>query len=174
MLCFFHAFIQKIFMDFPLDSSSDSCYDDIRTQIRRNMTKERIMNGQTRTPEQLRKHRKRRQWIKALTNPHLLISVAAAWFLTNGWAYCAFGLGWLLHMPVLRNIGAVYLGLLWMPGTPEKLFTFGIAMVMLRVLFPKDTRTLAMIRRKRRLVWYVTKLQFANLRRKLSDKKRAE
>ena len=33
-----------------------------------------------------------------------------------------------LDIPVLLRIGSVWLGLLWVPGTPEKLLTFGIAM----------------------------------------------
>ena len=121
-----------------------------------------------------RKKRKRKQWVKALTNPHLLISVAIAWFITNGWSYCALGLGWLFEIGWLRNIGAVYLAILWAPGTPEKLITFGVAMVVLRVLFPQDTRTLAMLRRKRRLVMIITKMQFKAFKEKLFGKKKQE
>lgn len=115
-----------------------------------------------------RQRRRRREWLRALTNPHLLFSVAIAWFITNGWAYCAFGLGALCAVPWLRNIGAVWLGILWMPGTPEKLFTFGIAMFLLRVFFPGDVRTLAFVRRKRRLLLIVTGMQLRYYRSRLS------
>ena len=67
---------------------------------------------------------KLRPWLRALTNPHLLISLVIAWFITNGWAYCAVGIGWYLDIPALLRIGTVWLGLLWVPGTPEKLLTF--------------------------------------------------
>ena len=124
------------------------------------------------TPAEKRKKRRKQEWLKALTNPHLLISVAVAWFITNGWSYCALGLGWFFEISWLRNIGAVYLAILWAPGTPEKLFTFGVAMVMLRVLFPKDTRTLAMLRRKRRLLLIITKMQFQHFKEKIAGRKK--
>ena len=120
------------------------------------------------TPAQKRKQRRRRQWLKALTNPHLLISLGIAWFLTNGWAYCAAGIGWYLDIPLLLKIGSVWLGILWMPGTPEKLFTFAVAMGILRLLFPDDTRTLAMIRRKSRQLKAHTKLAWQKLRARFS------
>ncbi len=88
-------------------------------------------------------------WLRALTNPHLILCVGAAWFCTNGWAYCAAGIGYSLHIGWLLRVAMVYLGILWMPGTPEKLFTFGIAMLFLKWWFPDDERTLAAIRRKR-------------------------
>ena len=119
-----------------------------------------------------RRRRKRKQWLKALTNPHMLICIAIAWFITNGWSYLALGLGWAFEINWLRNIGAVYLAILWAPGTPEKLITFGVAMLMLKLLFPKDVRTLALLRRKRKIVWLVTKMQFKAFREKLFGKKK--
>ena len=114
---------------------------------------------------------KLRPWLRALTNPHLLISLGIAWFLTNGWAYCAAGIGWYLDIPALLKIGSVWLGILWMPGTPEKLFTFAIAMGILRLLFPDDTRTLATVRRKRKQLTERTKLEWQKFRARLAQKK---
>lgn len=111
---------------------------------------------------------KLRPWLRALTNPHLLISLGIAWFITNGWAYCAAGVGWYLDIPLLLKTGSVWLGILWMPGTPEKLFTFAVAMGILRLLFPEDTRTLAMIRRKSRQLKAHTKLAWQKLRARFS------
>lgn len=107
-------------------------------------------------------------WIRALTNPHLLISLGIAWFITNGWAYCAAGFGWYLEIPPLLKLGTFWLGILWMPGTPEKLFTFGIAIGLLRMLFPDDTRTLAMVRRKRRQLAAHIRLGWQRFREALS------
>jgi len=45
---------------------------------------------------------------------------------------------------------------------------------VLRVLFPQDTRTLAMLRRKRRLVMIITKMQFKAFKEKLYGKKKQE
>lgn len=114
---------------------------------------------------------KLRPWLRALTNPHLLISIAIAWMITNGWAYCAVGIGWYLDIPVLLRIGSVWLGLLWVPGTPEKLLTFGIAMGLLRVLFPDDTRTLAMVRSKWKKLMAQTKQKWQKFREKRAAKR---
>ena len=109
-----------------------------------------------------------RPWLRALTNPHLLISLGIAWFITNGWAYCAAGIGWYLDIPLLLKSGSMWLGILWMPGTPEKLFTFAIAMGILRLLFPDDTRTLAMVRRKRKQLSKRTQLAWQKFRARLA------
>ena len=119
-----------------------------------------MKNEKTLTPKQKRKQNRRREWLHALTNPPLLISVAAAWFFTNGWAYLAAGLGTFCRIPWMRNTGLIYLGILWAPGTPEKLLTFGLAMMMMRVFFPHDKKTVQLLRRKLRLLLYVTKAQF--------------
>ncbi len=114
---------------------------------------------------------KLRPWLRALTNPHLLVSLAIAWFITNGWAYCAVGIGWYLDIPTLLKVGTVWLGLLWMPGTPEKIITFGIAIGILRLLFPEDTRTLAMVRNKCRLLITHTKRGWQKFRARISRKR---
>ncbi|MBR5371052.1 MAG: hypothetical protein IK130_02450 [Oscillospiraceae bacterium] len=116
----------------------------------------------------------RKQWVQALLNPHFLISIGIAWFITNGWSYCALGLGAYFGINWLRNIGAVWLGILWMPGTPEKLVTFSIAIVILRLLFPKDTKTLAVIHEKRLQLIDLTKKSFQKFRDKFKRKKPAQ
>ncbi len=116
--------------------------------------------------------RKLRSLLRALTNPHLLISLGIAWFITNGWSYVFFGVGLYLHIPWMYRIGAFWMSLLWIPGTPEKLVTFVIAIWLLKLLFPDDTRTLAMIRRKRRQVREATKLEFQRIRAKFGRKKK--
>ena len=115
---------------------------------------------------------KLRPWLRALTNPHLLISLVIAWFITNGWAYCAVGIGWYLDIPALLRIGTVWLGLLWVPGTPEKLLTFGLAMGILRLLFPDDTRTLAMVRSKRKALQARTKRRWQQFREKIAARRK--
>ena len=124
--------------------------------------------------KKIRQKRRRREWLAALTNPHLLISVGIAWFLTNGWAYCALGLGSFCAVKWLRNAGAVWLGILWMPGTPEKLITFGIAMFLLKMFFPGDARTLRLLHRKRRLLLTVTKMQLERFCTRLFRRRTAE
>lgn len=103
-------------------------------------------------------------WVRALTNPHLLLCLAAAWFCTNGWAYCAAGFGYYLKLGWMLNVAMVYLGILWMPGTPEKLLTFGLAILFLKLWFPEDKRTLAMLRQKRTEIADAVRVQFQKLK----------
>ena len=114
----------------------------------------------------MEKKQNRKEWVRALTNPHLLVSCGIAWFITNGWSYCAVGIGRYYNIGWLMKIGTIWLGMLWMPGTPEKIVTFAVAVGLLRVLFPDDTRTLAMIRRKNKQLIAVSKQRFARFREK--------
>ncbi|MBR6107863.1 MAG: hypothetical protein IKQ39_07615 [Oscillospiraceae bacterium] len=116
--------------------------------------------------------KKLRSLWRAVSNPHLLISVGLAWFITNGWSYCFFGFGMYFGIKWMYRIGAFWMGMLWLPGTPEKLVTFIIAIWLLERLFPDDTRTLAKIKKKRREVHEATKLEFEKIRAKFSKKKR--
>ncbi len=117
---------------------------------------------------------KLRPWVRALTNPHLLLSLGIAWFITNGWAYCAIGIGAFLEIGWLFKAGTVWAGLLWLPGTPEKLVTFPIAIFILRRLFPDDTRTLAMIDRKWKSAKDKTRIQYRKLKERLNGKRKKE
>ncbi len=111
------------------------------------------------------KHPRIKAWIRALANPHLLLCVGAAWFCTNGWAYCAAGIGYYMDWNWLFRIGSVYLGILWMPGTPEKLFTFGLAILFLKWWFPNDEKTLAMIRGKLTLLKTKTREEWGKIKK---------
>lgn len=84
-----------------------------------------------------------------LLNPHLVICLALAWMLTNGWSYVLFALGTFFEINWMTVVAGAYLAFLWIPFTPEKLITFAIAIALLRWLFPADQRTLAVLRR-----WY--------------------
>ncbi|MBR6786540.1 MAG: hypothetical protein IKM26_01285 [Clostridia bacterium] len=84
-----------------------------------------------------------------LLNPHLVICLAIAWMITNGWSYVLFALGTLFEINWMTVVAGAYLAFLWIPFTPEKLITFTIAIALLRWLFPNDQKTLAVLRR-----WY--------------------
>ncbi len=117
---------------------------------------------------------KLRPWVRALTNPHLLISVGIAWFITNGWAYCAIGLGAFLEIGWLLKAGSVWAAMLWVPGTPDKLVPFPLAIFILRLLFPNDTRTLAMIDRKWKAAKDKTRIKYRKFREKLRSRRNKE
>ena len=144
------------------------CFFSYRTEVRKG---HRIMKLKL-TKAELKE--KLRPWVRALTNPHLLLSLGIAWFLTNGWAYCAIGLGAFLEIGWLFKAGSVWAAMLWVPGTPEKLVTFPIAIFILRRLFPDDTRTLAMIDGKWKSAKEKTKLRYRKFREKLRSKRKKE
>ncbi len=91
-----------------------------------------------------------RQWLKIavqfLLNPRLLFCFGIAWIITNGWSYILFGLGTYFEIGWMVAVAGSYLAFLWFPFSPEKLATVAIAIFLLRRLFPKDQKTLAVLR----------------------------
>ena len=82
-------------------------------------------------------------------NPHLLLCFGIAWFITNGWSYAMLGIGTLFRIKWMIGVAGAYLAALWLPFTPEKLLTVAIAMSLLRLIFPDDRKTLAVLREMR-------------------------
>lgn len=89
-----------------------------------------------------------RRWAHFLLNPRLLLCLAIAWMITNGWSYVMFGLGMLMKIHWMRVVGGAYMSFLWLPFTPEKLVTVVLAIGLMRLLYPRDRRTLGVLRRK--------------------------
>lgn len=75
-------------------------------------------------------------------NPRLLLCFGIAWIITNGWAYIMLGLGILLNVTWMKGVAGAYIAFLWLPITAEKIVTVAITILLLRVLFPKDEKTL--------------------------------
>ncbi len=90
--------------------------------------------------------RKIKKLLKLIFNPRLLLCILLAWFITNGWCYVFVGCGVYFGIGWMAAVGAAYAGLLWLPFTPEKLLTVIIAIFLLRLLFPEDKNTLAVLR----------------------------
>ena len=89
-----------------------------------------------------------RRWARFLLNPRLLLCLVIAWMITNGWSYVMFGLGMLMKIHWMRVVGGAYMSFLWWPFTPEKLVTVVLAIGLMRLLYPRDRRTLGVLRRK--------------------------
>ena len=45
----------------------------------------------------------------------------------------------------MTTVAGAYIAFLWLPISPEKIVTFAIALVLLRLLFPNDQKTLAVL-----------------------------
>ena len=50
-----------------------------------------------------------RNWARFLLNPRLLLCLAIAWMITNGWSYVLFGLGMLMKIHWMRVVGGAYM-----------------------------------------------------------------
>ena len=70
-----------------------------------------------------------------------------AWFITNGWSYLFFALGNYLEIKWMASVGTAWLTFLWLPISPEKIFTVAIAMLLLKLFFPNDEKTLAVLKK---------------------------
>lgn len=85
-------------------------------------------------------------WVKTvlefILNPRLLLCFGLAWLITNGWAYITTAIAVWLDIGWLGAVAGGYLAALWIPFTPEKIITVIIAIFLLKLLFPKDKKTL--------------------------------
>lgn len=81
-----------------------------------------------------------------ILNPRLLLCFGLGWMITNGWSYVLFVLGTWLKIGWMIALSGAYLTFLWLPISPEKIITVAVAMWLMKVLFPNDTKTLGVLR----------------------------
>ena len=81
-----------------------------------------------------------------LLNPRMLLCFGVAWIITNGWSYVLFALGTIFEIHWMIAVSGAYLAWLWLPVSPEKLVTLGIAIALLKFFFPNDTKTLGRLK----------------------------
>ena len=96
------------------------------------------------TGEKLKQNLKKA--VQFIANPRLILCFMIGWMITNGWSYILFGLGTYLGIEWMIAVSGAYLAFLWLPISPEKIATVAIAIALLRFLFPKDEKTLAVLR----------------------------
>lgn len=90
--------------------------------------------------------KKLKKVLQFIGNPKLLLCVAIAWLITNGWSYILFAVGTYFEIGWMVGLASAYLAFLWLPVSPEKVVTFAIAIALLRWLFPDDEKTLAVLK----------------------------
>ncbi len=103
--------------------------------------------------------------VQFILNPRLILCFGTAWFITNGWAYIMLAAGGRLGISWMTAVSGAYLAFLWLPISPEKIVTAAIAVALLRFLFPRDEKTLAVIIRMK------DKIRAAFLRKKNNTEK---
>ena len=84
--------------------------------------------------------------IRFLLNPRFLFCFGIAWMITNGWSYVFMVIGTWLDISWMVWVATAWLTFLWIPFTPEKILTVIIAIGLLRWFFPKDEKTLQVLR----------------------------
>lgn len=87
--------------------------------------------------------------VKFILNPRLLLCFGIAWMITNGWSYVMLAVGTYFGIPWMIAVASAYLTVLWLPS-PEKIVTCAIAILLLRLLFPRDKLTLGVLQDMRR------------------------
>ncbi len=114
---------------------------------------------------------KPKEILRFCLNPRLLICVAAAWLITNGWSYILFVLGTYFGITWMTAVSGAYLAFLWLPISPEKIVTLAIALALLRWLFPNDQKTLAILKKWHNNAKAAIKTKRAESIRKKKEKK---
>ena len=82
-----------------------------------------------------------------ILNPRFLLCFGIGWIITNGWSYILLGFGIFMDIGWMVAVASTYLAILWLPISPEKIITFGIAIGLMRFFFPKDEKTLGMLKK---------------------------
>lgn len=85
--------------------------------------------------------------LQFIVNPRLLLCIAIAWMITNGWSYLVFAAGTYFKIGWMVAVSSAYIAFLWLPISPEKIVTFAIALALLRALFPNDQKTLSVLKK---------------------------
>ncbi|MBQ8425572.1 MAG: hypothetical protein IJX17_06085 [Clostridia bacterium] len=82
---------------------------------------------------------------KFIFNPRFIFCFGLAWLLTNGWSYIMLGIGTYYKIGWMIKVSSAYLAFLWLPISPEKIVTFAISILFLKLFFPKDKKTLGLL-----------------------------
>ena len=83
--------------------------------------------------------------VQFLLNPRFVLCFGLAWMITNGWCYIFIGVGSYYDIGWMFYTGTTYLAFLWLPITPEKIITIPLAIAFLKLIFPRDEKTLAVL-----------------------------
>lgn len=87
--------------------------------------------------------------LQFLLNPRFLLCFGLGWMITNGWSYVLLGIGSFYDIGWMTAVAGAYLAMLWFPFSPEKIVTVAIAIALLKWLFPRDEKTLAVLHNMR-------------------------
>lgn len=106
--------------------------------------------------------------LQFIANPRLLLCILLGWLITNGWSYIFLAIGTYFKIEWMIGIASAYITFLWLPISPEKIITIAIAIALLRLLFPNDQKTLAVLKD----LFEKTKISLKTKKQKKSAKKK--
>lgn len=127
------------------------------------------MENKEKLPLKSRIYKTAKKWLMVILNPRLLLCLFIAWMITNGWSYVFTVLGTWLDIPWMLITGTAYMGLLWVPFTPEKILTVIIALFLMRLIFPNDEKTIGVLKQE----LHKLKSAYIRQREKRQQKRRA-
>ena len=104
--------------------------------------------------------------LQFILNPRLLLCFGIAWFITNGWCYLFIVLGSAFDIGWMSVAGWAWFTFLWLPISPEKIVTVFLAILFLRLFFPNDQKTLAVLKREQLALRMALRKVKQNRRRK--------
>ena len=104
--------------------------------------------------------------LQFILNPRLLLCFGIAWFITNGWCYLFIVLGSTFDITWMSVAGWAWFTFLWLPISPEKIVTVFLAILFLRLFFPNDQKTLAVLKREQLALRMALRKVKQNRRRK--------
>lgn len=87
-----------------------------------------------------------KKWLWVFINPRFLLCFCIGWLITNGWSYILFTIGTINNIGWMVAVSSAYLAFLWLPISPEKIVTVAIAIFLLKLMFPKDEKTLGVLK----------------------------
>ncbi len=115
-----------------------------------------------------------KKWGAVILNPRMLLCFGIGWMITNGWSYCFVAFGIWFDIPWMTIAGTAYLSFLWIPFTPEKIVTVIIALFLMKILFPKDEKTIGTLKKELASLKAAFRKQRENHKRKKEERKKAK
>lgn len=84
--------------------------------------------------------KKVKMFLKFMLNWRFALSFGIAWMITNGWAYITLAIALKFNIKWLSAIAGSYTAILYMPFTLEKLITIPLAIIICKIIFPKQKK----------------------------------
>lgn len=79
-------------------------------------------------------------WKEYIIDWRFALCFLIGWMITNGWCYIGLWVGAAFKIGWLAAVSGAWAAILWLPFTPEKIVTVGIALGIMKIIFPNHKR----------------------------------